>query len=440
MMRLLVLPMVFMLLMQSRQRRHAAPTSILIMTDDQGYGDMSCHGNPYLQDAQPRPPVSRERAADGFPRRPDLFAHASCVDDGPILVAGGRLADLWRTASSASRRGHDGRRVLVGRLSHGHLRQVASGRQLSLSAAGPRIPRVASSTAAAWSAKRRTIGATITTTIRISATASRKRPKATARTSGSTRRFVSSSRTATSPSSSICRRTPRTARYNVPWKYAEPFVGPPEDPRTGGPVLRHDGQHRREHRPAPAATRGTGTGRRHAAHLPDRQRRNRRACGCTTRGCGPAKGPPTTADIARLVFSTGPAGGLTGGMTSSRSRRTSTCSRRWSISAGCDRPQTSASMGRTSPPYSAATTTTWPERTLFVHHQGRFGQKIQDDRPIKYKDFAVMTNRWRLVGKELYEIQADPGQRNDVAAEAPGNGRPAERRLRRLVDGYLHAI
>jgi arylsulfatase A-like enzyme len=59
----------------------------------------------------------------------------------------------------------------------------------------------------------------------------------------------------------------------------------------------------------------------------------------------------------------------------------------------------------------------WPERTLFVHHQGRFGQKITDDRPIKYKDFAVMTGRWRLVGKELYDIRADPGQRNDVAAD-----------------------
>ncbi len=59
----------------------------------------------------------------------------------------------------------------------------------------------------------------------------------------------------------------------------------------------------------------------------------------------------------------------------------------------------------------------WPERTLFVHHQGRFGQKIQDDRPIKYKKFAVMTDRWRLVGKELYDIQADPGQRSDVAAD-----------------------
>jgi len=58
----------------------------------------------------------------------------------------------------------------------------------------------------------------------------------------------------------------------------------------------------------------------------------------------------------------------------------------------------------------------WPDRTLFVHHQGRFGQKITDDRPIKYKDYAVMTDRWRLVGKELYDIKAEPGQKADVAS------------------------
>jgi hypothetical protein len=60
-----------------------------------------------------------------------------------------------------------------------------------------------------------------------------------------------------------------------------------------------------------------------------------------------------------------------------------------------------------------------PKRTLLVHHQGRFGQKILDDRPIKYKDYAVMRGRWRLVGKELYDIQADPAQRKDVAADHP---------------------
>jgi len=62
----------------------------------------------------------------------------------------------------------------------------------------------------------------------------------------------------------------------------------------------------------------------------------------------------------------------------------------------------------------------WPERTLFVHHQGRFGQRITDDRPIKYKDYAAMTDRWRMVGKELYDIKADPGQRSDAASKHPG--------------------
>ena len=52
----------------------------------------------------------------------------------------------------------------------------------------------------------------------------------------------------------------------------------------------------------------------------------------------------------------------------------------------------------------------WPERTLFVHHQGRFGQKITDDRPIKGKDFAVMTDRWRLVnGEELFDDAIEAG-------------------------------
>jgi hypothetical protein len=30
-----------------------------------------------------------------------------------------------------------------------------------------------------------------------------------------------------------------------------------------------------------------------------------------------------------------------------------------------------------------------------------------------------MTDRWRLVGKELYDIQADPGQQNNVAGDFP---------------------
>ena len=50
-----------------------------------------------------------------------------------------------------------------------------------------------------------------------------------------------------------------------------------------------------------------------------------------------------------------------------------------------------------------------------------FLQYRQDTVPPEKWTNAVMTRRWRLVrGKELYDIKADPGQREDVAAAHPG--------------------
>ena len=55
----------------------------------------------------------------------------------------------------------------------------------------------------------------------------------------------------------------------------------------------------------------------------------------------------------------------------------------------------------------------WPDRTLFVHNQ-----RVVE--PIKGKNYSVMTDRWRLVnGRELYEIKSDPGQRRNVADQHP---------------------
>ncbi|MBM3294991.1 MAG: arylsulfatase [Candidatus Aminicenantes bacterium] len=64
----------------------------------------------------------------------------------------------------------------------------------------------------------------------------------------------------------------------------------------------------------------------------------------------------------------------------------------------------------------------WAERTLFVHNQ-------RVDFPVKYKEFQVLTDRWRLIqppaeeernpALELYDIRSDPGQRNDIAARHP---------------------
>jgi len=54
-----------------------------------------------------------------------------------------------------------------------------------------------------------------------------------------------------------------------------------------------------------------------------------------------------------------------------------------------------------------------PDRTIFLQYR-------QNTSPPEKWTNAVMTRRWRLVGgKELYDIQADPGQRNDVAADHP---------------------
>lgn len=55
----------------------------------------------------------------------------------------------------------------------------------------------------------------------------------------------------------------------------------------------------------------------------------------------------------------------------------------------------------------------WPERFLITD-----SQRVVD--PIKWRKSSVMGNRWRLVnGTELYDIKADPGQEKDVAAEHP---------------------
>jgi len=55
----------------------------------------------------------------------------------------------------------------------------------------------------------------------------------------------------------------------------------------------------------------------------------------------------------------------------------------------------------------------WPDRTLFVHSQ-------RIDHPQKWRKCAVMTDRWRLVGgKQLFDMPADPGQKTDVAEKHP---------------------
>ena len=80
---------------------------------------------------------------------------------------------------------------------------------------------------------------------------------------------------------------------------------------------------------------------------------------------------------------------------------------------GLARGEGGAFDGASLAPLLAGRAASWPERTLFVHNQ-------RVDEPIKGKEWAAMTSRWRLIdGRELYDIREDPGQSRDVAAEHP---------------------
>lgn len=64
-------------------------------------------------------------------------------------------------------------------------------------------------------------------------------------------------------------------------------------------------------------------------------------------------------------------------------------------------------------PLLAETAVSWPDRTLVTDSQ-------RVTTPIKWRQSATMTQRWRLInGEELYDIQADPEQRRDIAHEYP---------------------
>ena len=55
----------------------------------------------------------------------------------------------------------------------------------------------------------------------------------------------------------------------------------------------------------------------------------------------------------------------------------------------------------------------WPDRKLFVQYR-------QSSDPPRKSNAAVMSERWRFVnGKELYDIDADPAQRRDLAGQHP---------------------
>lgn len=74
-----------------------------------------------------------------------------------------------------------------------------------------------------------------------------------------------------------------------------------------------------------------------------------------------------------------------------------------------DLPKDRQLDGRSLAPLLKGSGKDWSDRTLFAHFQ-------REELPPKWIRSAVLTERWRLIdGKELYDIKADPGQTKDIS-------------------------
>lgn len=79
----------------------------------------------------------------------------------------------------------------------------------------------------------------------------------------------------------------------------------------------------------------------------------------------------------------------------------------------CDLKSDAPTDGRDLTPLLRGKAETWPERTLVVEWQGEIV-------PVKWQRSAVMTDRWRLVnGVELYDMSTTPDQSRSVANKHP---------------------
>ncbi|WP_411827828.1 arylsulfatase [Luteolibacter sp. AS25] len=86
--------------------------------------------------------------------------------------------------------------------------------------------------------------------------------------------------------------------------------------------------------------------------------------------------------------------------------------------AGAELPASMQELdGRSLLPLLEDSKAEWPDRELFFHC-GRWSEGNRDKE--KYKNSAVRTEKWRLVDNgKLYNIEEDPGQKMDVAKDFP---------------------
>ena len=100
---------------------------------------------------------------------------------------------------------------------------------------------------------------------------------------------------------------------------------------------------------------------------------------------------------------------------------------------GIDSPENVKFDGRSIVPLLKSPSTPpadWPDRILVTD-----SQRVKD--PIKWRKSSVMTSQWRLInGEQLYNMNTDPGQKNDVAQSHP----EVIKRLRGFYDQWWEEL
>jgi hypothetical protein len=97
---------------------------------------------------------------------------------------------------------------------------------------------------------------------------------------------------------------------------------------------------------------------------------------------------------------------------------------------GANLPAKTRIDGRSLMPLLTGNAARWPDRTLFTQwHRG--------DEPELFRACAARTQRFKLVdGKELYDIESDPGETNDIASRRP----EILRRLRAETEAWFKDV
>jgi arylsulfatase len=95
--------------------------------------------------------------------------------------------------------------------------------------------------------------------------------------------------------------------------------------------------------------------------------------------------------------------------------------------AGAKIPESVELDGRSLLPLLENPEASWSDRYAFFHKgrwpkagaPGRWGKGNTDPEAWKNRDFAVRNERWRLVGEALYDLEADPGETTNVIEAHP---------------------